>query len=98
MIFAGHFVRCSFGYVGVLQPSTQAQVFIHSCDRTKALLKNGEKTNKCKGGPQDCDSEVAIDKHLIKDEFDLPPDYLQALWFHQRVFPKLDSSKLQKKS
>ncbi|KAJ7900400.1 hypothetical protein B0H14DRAFT_3767158 [Mycena olivaceomarginata] len=56
----------------------------------KALLKNGEKTNKCKGGPQDCDSEVAIDKHLITDEFDLPPDYLQALWFHQRVFPKLN--------
>ncbi|KAJ7349448.1 hypothetical protein DFH08DRAFT_1079735 [Mycena albidolilacea] len=93
-----HFVRCSFGYVGVLQPSTQAQVFLHTCNRTKALLEKGTKNNKSKGGPQDCDSEVTMDKHLIKDEFDLPPDYLRARWFHRRVFPKLDSSKLQKKA
>ncbi|KAJ6541843.1 hypothetical protein B0H19DRAFT_1268790 [Mycena capillaripes] len=87
-----HFIKCGFGYVGILQPRSGA--FDHACERMHRISEASgvpaANLSRRKGGPRDCDVAIPIQKHLIQSRFDLPPDYLRAQWYLDRVFPKLE--------
>ncbi|KAJ7927565.1 hypothetical protein B0H13DRAFT_2312502 [Mycena leptocephala] len=85
------FIKCGFGYVGVLQP--RSGVFDHACERANRIAAAMEvqptSLSRARGGPRDCNAAIPVLKHLIRSPFDLPPDYLRAQWFLDRVFPRL---------
>ncbi|KAK7055239.1 hypothetical protein R3P38DRAFT_3563753 [Favolaschia claudopus] len=76
----GYYMCCHWGWAGTIQPRSGA--FDHVCERAERIAEaQNQKPSEMSrrgGGPQDCDSVVSANKHLVGSLFDLPPDYLQA--------------------